>query len=80
MYGRYRHSVGSFGGDYYPRQLGNHVLGVAFYATRLYLDLRENAGPVYHVPPTASPPGGCPVRWRACPSMNLSGPAVVIWI
>jgi len=35
--------------DYYPLQLGNHVLGGAFYATRLYRDLRENAGLVYHV-------------------------------
>ena len=35
--------------DYYSLQLGNHVLGGAFYATRLYRDLRENAGLVYHV-------------------------------
>ncbi|HVV70553.1 MAG TPA: pitrilysin family protein, partial [Verrucomicrobiae bacterium] len=35
--------------DYYPLQLGNHVLGGGFYATRLYRDLRENAGLVYHV-------------------------------
>ncbi len=35
--------------DYYPLQLGNHVLGGAFYATRLYRDLRENEGLVYYV-------------------------------
>ncbi len=35
--------------DYYALELGNHVLGGAFYATRLYKDLRENAGLVYYV-------------------------------
>jgi zinc protease len=35
--------------DYYPLQLGNHVLSGAFYATRLYRDLREKAGLVYTV-------------------------------
>jgi len=35
--------------DYYALQLGNHVLGGAFYATRLYKDLRENRGLVYYV-------------------------------
>lgn len=35
--------------DYYALMLGNHVLGGAFYATRLYRDLRENAGLVYTV-------------------------------
>jgi zinc protease len=35
--------------DYYVLQLGNHVLSGAFYATRLYRDLRENAGLVYTV-------------------------------
>jgi zinc protease len=35
--------------DYYSLQLGNHVLGGAFYATRLYRDLRENSGLVYFV-------------------------------
>lgn len=30
-------------------QLGNHVLGGAFYATRFYRDLRENEGLVYYV-------------------------------
>ncbi|HYA38138.1 MAG TPA: pitrilysin family protein [Candidatus Methylomirabilis sp.] len=38
-----------FNPDYYALQLGNHVLGGGFYATRLYRDLRENAGLVYFV-------------------------------
>jgi zinc protease len=35
--------------DYYPLQLGLKVLSGAFYATRLYRDLRENTGLVYSV-------------------------------
>ena len=35
--------------DYYPLQLGNAVLGGSFYATRLSVDLRKNAGLVYSV-------------------------------
>jgi zinc protease len=35
--------------DYYSLQVGNHVLSGAFYATRLYHDLREKAGLVYTV-------------------------------
>jgi zinc protease len=35
--------------DYYALELGNHVLGGAFYATRLYQDLREKSGLVYYV-------------------------------
>ena len=35
--------------DYYPLQVGNHVLGGGFYATRLYRDLREERGLVYTV-------------------------------
>jgi zinc protease len=38
-----------FNPDYYALDLGNHVLGGGFYATRLYQDLRENAGLVYFV-------------------------------
>jgi zinc protease len=38
-----------FDPDYYPLQLGNHVLGGGFYATRLYHDLRQVAGLVYNV-------------------------------
>lgn len=38
--------------DYYALELGNHVLGGAFYATRLYRDLREKGGLVYYVSST----------------------------
>ena len=38
-----------FDDDYYPLQLGNHVLGGGFYATRLYHDLRQVNGYVYNV-------------------------------
>lgn len=38
-----------FSPDYYALQLGNHVLGGGFYATRLYRDLREKAGLVYNI-------------------------------
>ena len=34
---------------FYPLEVGNHVLGGGFYATRLYQDLRENTGLVYFV-------------------------------
>ncbi len=42
-------SINRFDPDYYPIQLGNHVLGGGFYATRLYHDLREVTGYVYTV-------------------------------
>lgn len=35
--------------DYYALQLGNNVLSGGFYASRLYSDLREEAGLVYYV-------------------------------
>jgi zinc protease len=38
-----------FDSDYYPLQLGDHVLGGGFYATRLYHDLRQVAGYVYNI-------------------------------
>ena len=38
-----------FNPDYYALELGNHVLGGGFYASRLYQDLRESAGLVYYV-------------------------------
>jgi zinc protease len=38
-----------FDSDYYTLQLGNHVLGGGFYATRLYHDLRQTNGYVYNV-------------------------------
>jgi zinc protease len=42
-------NLNRFDPDYYPLQLGNHVLGGGFYATRLYHDLRQVAGYVYSV-------------------------------
>ncbi len=41
--------INRFDPDYYPLQLGTHVLGGGFYATRLYHDLRQVAGYVYTV-------------------------------
>lgn len=41
--------INRFSPDYYPLQLGTHVLGGGFYATRLYHDLRQEAGYVYTV-------------------------------
>ena len=41
--------VNRFHPDYYALQLGDHVLGGGFYATRLYRDLRQKAGYVYTV-------------------------------
>ena len=42
-------TLNRFDPDYYPLQLGTHVLGGGFYATRLYHDLRQVAGYVYSV-------------------------------
>jgi len=41
--------INRFSPDYFPLQLGNHVLGGGFYATRLYHDLRQVTGYVYSV-------------------------------
>jgi zinc protease len=41
--------INRFNADYYALQLGNHILGGGFYATRLYQDLREQTGLVYTV-------------------------------
>jgi zinc protease len=38
-----------FNADYYALDLGNHILGGGFYATRLYHDLRQATGYVYNV-------------------------------
>ena len=38
-----------FSPDYFALQVGNHVLGGGFYATRLDRDLRQQAGLVYTV-------------------------------
>lgn len=46
--------INRFDPDYYPIQLGNHVLGGGFYATRLYHDLRQVNGYVYTVGDTIS--------------------------
>jgi zinc protease len=42
-------SLTRFDPDYYALQVGNHVLGGGFYATRLYHDLRQQTGYVYNV-------------------------------
>ena len=42
-------AVNRFSADYYALQLGDHVLGGGFYATRLYRDLRQKNGYVYNV-------------------------------
>jgi zinc protease len=42
-------NLNRFSPDYYPLQLGTHVLGGGFYATRLYHDLRQVHGYVYNV-------------------------------
>ena len=42
-------NLNRFDPAYYPLQLGNHVLGGGFYATRLYHDLRQVNGLVYTV-------------------------------
>jgi zinc protease len=42
-------NLNRFDPEYYPLELGNHVLGGGFYATRLYHDLRQVAGYVYTV-------------------------------
>jgi zinc protease len=38
-----------FSSYYYALELGNHILGGGFYATRFYRDLREHGGLVYYV-------------------------------
>ena len=42
-------NLNRFDPEYYPIELGNHVLGGGFYATRLYHDLRQVTGYVYNV-------------------------------
>ncbi len=42
-------NLNRFDPDFYPLELGTHVLGGGFYATRLYHDLRQVAGYVYTV-------------------------------
>jgi zinc protease len=45
-------NINRFDPDYYAVELGNHVLGGGFYATRLYHDLRQVNGYVYTVSDT----------------------------
>ena len=42
-------NLNRFDPEYYPLELGDHVLGGGFYATRLYHDLRQVNGYVYNV-------------------------------
>ncbi len=42
-------NLNRFSSAYYPLELGDHVLGGGFYATRLYHDLRQTTGLVYYV-------------------------------
>jgi zinc protease len=42
-------NLNRFSPAYYPIELGTHVLGGGFYATRLYHDLRQTTGLVYYV-------------------------------
>ncbi len=60
--------------EYYALELGNHVLGGGFYASRLYQDLREKTGLVYYVGSDfniGKTRGEYLVRY-ACNSMNVS--------
>ena len=60
--------------DYYALELGNHVLGGGFYATRLYRDLRENGGLVYNVSSSfeVDKSRGLYVVHYACDPQNVS--------
>jgi zinc protease len=62
-----------FAPDYYALELGNHVLGGGFYATRLYRDLRQNAGLVYFVDAALemSPTRGVYVVRYGCEPSNV---------
>jgi zinc protease len=69
-----------FNPDYYALQLGNNVLGGGFYATRLYQDLRENAGLVYYVASSfnvGKTRGTYSVRY-ACDPENVSKARAVV--
>lgn len=63
-----------FAPDYYALELGNNVLGGGFYATRLYRDLRENAGLVYFVDAALemSPTRGVYVLRYGCDPSNVA--------
>ena len=66
--------------DYYKLQVGNHVLSGAFYATRLYRDLREKAGLVYMVESSLDVKktrGNFEVVY-ACDPPNVSGARAIV--
>jgi len=69
-----------FNPDYYALELGDHVLGGAFYATRLYHDLRENAGLVYFVSSTfdLDKTRGLYIVSYACDPRNVSKARAII--
>jgi zinc protease len=66
--------------DYYALNLGNHVLGGTFYASRLYRDLRENTGLVYSVSSTleAGPTGAFYTISYGCDPRNVSSARAIV--
>jgi zinc protease len=67
--------------DYYALQLGNHVLGGGFYATRLYRDLREEPGFVYSVSASLDvnrTRGTYTIRY-ACGPSNVAKAREIVW-
>ena len=65
---------------YYALELGNHVLSGAFYATRLYRDLRETTGLVYTVESTIDA-GKTRSRFSvayACDPSNVDGARAIV--
>lgn len=72
--------INRFDPDYYPIQMGNHVLGGGFYATRLYHDLREVTGYVYTVGDTiaASKTRATYTVNYACDPANVSKAAALV--
>ena len=66
--------------DYYALNLGNQVLGGAFYASWLSRDLRENTGLVYSVESTleADPAGSFYVINYGCEPANVSGARAIV--
>jgi zinc protease len=66
--------------DYYTLNLGNHVLGGAFYASTLSRDLRENTGLVYSVSSTleADPTGAVFTISYGCDPRNVSRARAIV--
>ncbi|MFI5396253.1 MAG: M16 family metallopeptidase [Candidatus Binatia bacterium] len=69
-----------FNPDYYALELGNHVLGGAFYATRLYRDLRQDSGLVYSVSSSfhLDETRGLYIAGYACDPPNVSKARAII--